>query len=239
MKTLLVVLLTGAFSLGLTAQRSLPADLVPMKSRTFPGLSATKSVADTIAPGFVRDTCYTNPGKGLTAYFDNSDSFEGFFTGSNTFSDFEHLQRLTYDGAETFMVTEVITALFESNAASINDGYLLAVVYDELDAQGNLNAALGVSDTLRLEDVSFDDFVSFTFSDPVEVSNDSFFIGIDFRGVYEDIADTKEVLLYSGGWSEILSDDTLKSDRIHANAAGYRQFAEGLHDYLQEEGVAP
>lgn len=57
--------------------------------------------------------------------------------------------------------------------------------------------------------------------------------------LYEEIADAKEVPLYSGGWSAVLSDDTLKSDRIHANAAGYRQFAEGLHDYLQEEGVAP
>lgn len=56
--------------------------------------------------------------------------------------------------------------------------------------------------------------------------------------LYEDIADTKEVPLYSGGWSEILSDDTLKSDRIHANQAGYRQFAEGLYEYLQDEGMA-
>jgi lysophospholipase L1-like esterase len=54
--------------------------------------------------------------------------------------------------------------------------------------------------------------------------------------LYEDIADAKDVPLYSSGWSAVLSDDTLKSDRIHANAAGYRQFAEGLHDYLQEEG---
>lgn len=57
--------------------------------------------------------------------------------------------------------------------------------------------------------------------------------------IYEEIADAKKIPLYSGGWSAVLSDDTLKSDRIHANAAGYRQFAEGLHDYLQEEGVAP
>lgn len=57
--------------------------------------------------------------------------------------------------------------------------------------------------------------------------------------IYEEIADAKKIPLYSGGWSAVLSDDTLKSDRIHADAAGYRQFAEGLHDYLQEEGVAP
>lgn len=56
--------------------------------------------------------------------------------------------------------------------------------------------------------------------------------------LYEDIAETKDVPIYSSGWSEILSDDALKSDQIHANAAGYRQFAEGLYEYLQDEGVA-
>lgn len=54
--------------------------------------------------------------------------------------------------------------------------------------------------------------------------------------LYEDIATTEDVPLYSGGWSAVLSDDTLKSDRIHANAEGYRQFAQGLYGYLQEEG---
>lgn len=57
--------------------------------------------------------------------------------------------------------------------------------------------------------------------------------------IYEEIADAKKIPLYSGGWSAVLSDNTLKPDRIHANTAGYRQFAEGLHEYLQEEGVAP
>ncbi|PYE38735.1 GDSL-type esterase/lipase family protein [Psychrobacter fozii] len=54
--------------------------------------------------------------------------------------------------------------------------------------------------------------------------------------LYEDIAEAEDIPLYSDGWSTILSDDALKSDRIHANAAGYRQFAEGLHGYLKEEG---
>ncbi|WP_379544389.1 GDSL-type esterase/lipase family protein [Psychrobacter sp. R86515] len=54
--------------------------------------------------------------------------------------------------------------------------------------------------------------------------------------LYEDIAEAEDIPLYSDGWSTILSDDALKSDRIHANAAGYRQFAEGLHDYLKDEG---
>lgn len=56
--------------------------------------------------------------------------------------------------------------------------------------------------------------------------------------LYEDIASAQDVPLYSGGWSAVLSDDTLKSDRIHANQAGYRQFAEGLYEYLKDEGVA-
>ncbi|ERL54612.1 GDSL-type esterase/lipase family protein [Psychrobacter aquaticus] len=56
--------------------------------------------------------------------------------------------------------------------------------------------------------------------------------------LYEDIASAQDVPLYSGGWSAVLSDDTLKSDRIHANQAGYRHFAEGLYEYLQDEGMA-
>lgn len=56
--------------------------------------------------------------------------------------------------------------------------------------------------------------------------------------LYKDIASAQEIPLYSGGWSAILSDDTLKSDRIHANTAGYRQFTQGLYAYLQEEGIA-
>ena len=56
--------------------------------------------------------------------------------------------------------------------------------------------------------------------------------------IYEDIAKLENVPLYASGWSKVLSDDTLKSDQIHANSTGYRNFAEGLYDYLQEEGVA-
>ncbi len=56
--------------------------------------------------------------------------------------------------------------------------------------------------------------------------------------IYKNIADSEEIPLYSKGWSTVLSDDSLKSDQIHANAAGYRQFAEGLYAYLQDEGWA-
>ena len=56
--------------------------------------------------------------------------------------------------------------------------------------------------------------------------------------IYKEIATSEEIPLYSKGWSQVLSDDSLKSDQIHANAAGYRHFAEGLYGYLQDEGLA-
>lgn len=56
--------------------------------------------------------------------------------------------------------------------------------------------------------------------------------------VYKDIAKAEKVPLYSGGWSAALSNERLKSDQIHANPAGYREFAKGLFVYLQQEGLA-
>lgn len=56
--------------------------------------------------------------------------------------------------------------------------------------------------------------------------------------IYQDIAKQEDVPLYADGWSTVLSDDSLKSDKIHANTAGYQHFAEALHIYLQEEGWA-
>lgn len=56
--------------------------------------------------------------------------------------------------------------------------------------------------------------------------------------IYADIAQAKSVPLFADGWSRILSDETLKSDQIHANAQGYRKFAENLYAFLQKEGFA-
>ena len=56
--------------------------------------------------------------------------------------------------------------------------------------------------------------------------------------IYKEIATSEEIPLYSKGWSQVLSDDSLKSDQIHANAAGYRHFAQGLYAFLQDEGLA-
>lgn len=54
--------------------------------------------------------------------------------------------------------------------------------------------------------------------------------------LYERLAEQYKIPFFEGAWSEILSDEKLKSDQIHANAAGYRIFAEKLERFLREEG---
>lgn len=54
--------------------------------------------------------------------------------------------------------------------------------------------------------------------------------------LYQELAEQYKIPLFEGAWSEILSDEKLKSDQIHANAAGYKVFAERLEKFLQEEG---
>ena len=54
--------------------------------------------------------------------------------------------------------------------------------------------------------------------------------------LYQDLAKQHQVPLMEDGWSQILSDKSLKSDQIHANAEGYRLFAEKMAEFLQREG---
>ena len=46
--------------------------------------------------------------------------------------------------------------------------------------------------------------------------------------LYEKLAAELVLPLHVGGWARVLGDEKLKSDQIHANAAGYREFAQGL-----------
>jgi acyl-CoA thioesterase I len=43
--------------------------------------------------------------------------------------------------------------------------------------------------------------------------------------MYAELADALQVPLQRQGWSEVLSDERLRSDSLHANAQGYAQFA--------------
>lgn len=56
--------------------------------------------------------------------------------------------------------------------------------------------------------------------------------------IYKQLGKDKQVPVLSDVWSQVMSDDSLKSDRIHANTAGYRYFASQLYAYLQQLGYA-
>lgn len=55
------------------------------------------------------------------------------------------------------------------------------------------------------------------------------------HGVYAEVASATGVPLFAGGWSQVLSRPELRSDQIHANAAGYKLFAERLAAWLREQ----
>lgn len=54
--------------------------------------------------------------------------------------------------------------------------------------------------------------------------------------LYRELAAEFKLPLFEGTWADILGDNSLKSDPIHANAAGYRHFAEELAKFLQKQG---
>lgn len=62
---------------------------------------------------------------------------------------------------------------------------------------------------------------------------------LDDHPLYEAVAKVQRVPLAAGLWAKVLGDDRLKSDPIHANADGYRAFAEALLARLRELGLAP
>lgn len=55
--------------------------------------------------------------------------------------------------------------------------------------------------------------------------------------MYKTIAAELKIALHAGGWSAVLSDASLRSDEIHANAAGYRHFAQGLQATARAVGL--
>lgn len=55
--------------------------------------------------------------------------------------------------------------------------------------------------------------------------------------LYEELAQELKQPLHARGWARVLSDADLRSDAIHANAAGYEAFARGLAETLRERGL--
>ncbi|NRF68859.1 arylesterase [Aquincola sp. S2] len=57
------------------------------------------------------------------------------------------------------------------------------------------------------------------------------------HAMYAETADALSLPLHREGWSQVLADARLRSDQIHANAAGYRHFAERLAAAAREMGL--
>ena len=55
--------------------------------------------------------------------------------------------------------------------------------------------------------------------------------------MYGELAEALRVPLHRQGWSEVLADEQLRADAIHANAQGYAAFARGLLATLRATGL--
>lgn len=60
---------------------------------------------------------------------------------------------------------------------------------------------------------------------------------LDDHPMYADLAEALALPLHAGGWSDVLADERLRADAIHANAAGYERFAQGLLATLRAAGL--
>jgi acyl-CoA hydrolase len=54
--------------------------------------------------------------------------------------------------------------------------------------------------------------------------------------LYAELAEELKLPLHADGWAAVLSNPSLRADSVHANAQGYRQFAEGLVQALRKVG---
>jgi len=59
----------------------------------------------------------------------------------------------------------------------------------------------------------------------------------DAPDFYEQVAEDMQLPLEQDAFNDVLKDNRLKSDPIHANAAGYRVVAERLAEFLRETGA--
>jgi len=57
------------------------------------------------------------------------------------------------------------------------------------------------------------------------------------HALYGEIAGELKIPLHARGWSGVLADERLRADAVHANAAGYERFAQGLADTLKATGL--
>ena len=56
------------------------------------------------------------------------------------------------------------------------------------------------------------------------------------HSIYANLAKDEKVPLLADAWSEVLGDDKLRADQVHANAAGYARFTDLLLAQLKTSG---
>lgn len=54
--------------------------------------------------------------------------------------------------------------------------------------------------------------------------------------LYAELSEELKLPLHGDGWATVLSNPSLRADTVHANAQGYRQFAEGVVQTLRKVG---
>ena len=60
---------------------------------------------------------------------------------------------------------------------------------------------------------------------------------LDTAGFYTEVAEQERVPLEADAIPGILSDNALKSDAVHPNAAGYRKLGEAVAELLRSRGA--
>lgn len=144
--------------------------------------SGNSQAMDTIFPGIFGDDCSLS-----LAAFQPSDQW-GFVGGTNGFNDLAKAQRFQYDGSSSYSVREI--AVFFAVNSVVNDGKVVVNIYDVNPTTDGPGSLLGTSDTLQASELTADDnefgplATLFEFSTPAMVTEDEFFVSVDFSDLY-------------------------------------------------------
>ncbi|NJB85509.1 hypothetical protein GGR26_001254 [Lewinella marina] len=146
-----------------------------------PRSALAKALIDTILPAALSDTCARSAmAFGIT-------DIDGFVTGSNGYGDLVKLQRFSFNADGPFAITSVGVA-FAGYDTTIEETFLQALVFDDLQPDSSFGDFLGVSDSVQVRNIALPttqiEFTFFDFPEPVIVERDSFLVGVDFSDTY-------------------------------------------------------
>jgi hypothetical protein len=182
--TLLAIFLSTSF-IALQAQKEVANEntvLTTIRSTDNNFRSGNNLPMDTIFPGIFNDDCSLS-----LAAFQPSDQW-GFVGGTNGFNDIEKAQRFQYDGSSNYSVQEI--AIFFAVNNVVNDGKVVVKIYDINPTTDGPGSLLGTSDTLQASELTADNnefgplATLFNFSTPAMVTEDEFFVSVDFSDLY-------------------------------------------------------